>query len=349
MKTYSKIALLSALQQSSDALVSNIPRARIQTQRCMSMSPSDRQSPMTDSYVGRSEDRMRSGPSYADDLEARLSDIDGSRSAGYGSSGVKPSLAKQIFAKSAPTKVQGGTLKTFTFNSPSVDAVHVALKTNGRPLDADIELWQGPDNTPVKMRVYVEDGSKRPFSCMVATPRGPATISLRNIGHMEFPLDANVVADTPDLAALTDTDELRSEPLIIQGGALRTYPFDPMAKSIQILLNTDGRPLNARIELLQGPNNIKQLVELYTEDGMDRPFFMVVESPGSGNVVRIVNTATVEFPLTARVEPYSIDDTYDAFEPTMGGDTDPIMGGSSFGGSFGGGGGGGSFMQNGRW
>jgi len=357
MKTYSKIALISALQQSSDALVSNIPRARIQTQRCMSMSPSDRQSPMTDSYVGRSEDTMRSGPSYADDLEARLSGIDGSRSAGYGSSasGVKPSLAKQIFAKSAPTKVQGGTLKTFTFNSPSVDAVHVALKTNGRPLDADIELWQGPDNTPVKMRVYVEDGSKRPFSCMVATPRGPATIALRNIGHMEFPLDANVVADTPDLAASTDTDELRSEPLIIQGGALRTYPFDPMAKSIQILLNTDGRPLNARIELLQGPNNIKQLVELYTEDGMDRPFFMVVESPGSGNVVRIVNTATVEFPLTARVEAYSIDDTYDAFEPTMGGDTEPIMGGSSFGGgsfgggSYGGGGGGGSFMQNGRW
>ena len=51
-----------------------------------------------------------------------------------------------------------------------------------------------------------------------------------------------MVADTPDLAASTDTDELRSEPLIIQGGALRTCPFDPMAKSIQILLNTDGRP-----------------------------------------------------------------------------------------------------------
>ena len=89
-------------------------------------------------------------------------------------------------------------------------AVHVALKTNGRPLDADIELWQGPDNTPVKMRVHVEDGSKRPFSCVVATPRGPATIALCNIGHMEFPLDANVVADTPDLAASTDTDEIRS-------------------------------------------------------------------------------------------------------------------------------------------
>lgn len=301
---------------------------------------------MTDSYVGSSGDNtIGSGQSYADDLEARLSGLSGRGTPGYESSTVKPSLAKQIFAKQPPVKVQGGTLKTWTFNSPSVAAVHVALKTQGRPLDADIELWQGPDNTPVKMRVHVEDGYKRPFSAMIATPRGGNTIALRNIGHMEFPLDANVVADSPDLAASTDTDDFRKEPLIIQGGALRTYPFDPMVKSIQILLNTDGRPLNARIELLQGPNNIKQVVELYTEDGMERPFFMVVDSPGTGNVVRIVNTATVEFPLTARVEEYSIDDSYDAFEPIMGGDTDPgFMGGNGNSNSAGG-----SFMRNGRW
>ena len=77
---------------------------------------------------------------------------------------------------------------------------------------------------------------------------------------------------------------------------------------MQIALRTDGRPLNARIELLQGPNNNKQVMEVYTEDGSNRPFFVIIDTPGSGNVVRIVNSGTVEFPITASAESYIVDD-----------------------------------------
>merc|ERR1712070_1079571 len=114
--------------------------------------------------------------------------------------------------------VQGSSLRTWSYRSPLVEQVQVVLSTEGRPLDADIELWHGPDNTPCKMRVYVENGQLRPFSAVIETPRGPNTVAIRNIGQLEFPLAADVIADavdnpSPDCIAATTT---------IQGGALRT-------------------------------------------------------------------------------------------------------------------------------
>jgi hypothetical protein len=216
--------------------------------------------------------------------------------------------------------IQGGSLRTWAYRSPAVEQVQVVLSTEGRPLDADVELWHGPDNTPVKMRVYVENGQLRPFSAVVETPRGPNTVAIRNIGQVEFPIAASVVADNIDQPS---PDCLNSS-MTIQGGALRTYPFDPRVDSVQVLLTTDGRPLNARIELLQGPNNNKQVIELYTEDGMDRPFFCFLATPGSGNVVRIVNTAPVEFPMACSVVPHSVNNEM-ASDAVLGGDV--VIGG----------------------
>ena len=65
-------------------------------------------------------------------------------------------------------------------------------------MDADIELWQGPDNTPIKMRAYVEDGRMRPFCAVLETPRGPNTIAIKNIGQIEFPLSATCFANQVD-------------------------------------------------------------------------------------------------------------------------------------------------------
>jgi len=232
-----------------------------------------------------------------------------------------PGLGRGSLQSTIPeVTVQGGSLKTWAFSSPAVERVQVVLKTEGRPLDADVELWAGPDNTPHKMRVYVENGASRPFSAVLETPRGPNTIAIRNIGQLEFPMAAQVEAVSA-VGPLAGEMASGVGSMTIQGGALRTYPFDPMVDSVQVLLRTDGRPLNARIELLQGPNNNKQVIELYTEDGLDRPFYAVMETPGSGNVVRIVNTATVEFPLTASVGPYKTSSrgSYEDMQPVISG------------------------------
>lgn len=199
-----------------------------------------------------------------------------------------------------PIPVQGGSLKTWSFEDPRVQRAQVVLSTTGRPLNTKIELWQGPDNSPYKLDVYLEDGALRPFKGMIELPGGSNTIAVRNEGHLEFPIEAKVEP------GLGDSFMELGKGRIVQGGAVYTTPFDPDVQSVKVVLQTDGRPLTARIELMQGPYNDKQVMEIYTEDGLERPFIAVIETPGVGNVVRLVNTATVEFPLRASVEPFDV-------------------------------------------
>ena len=222
--------------------------------------------------------------------------------------------AAEVFDTAPTVTVQGSTLRTCSFDS-TVDRVQVCLRTEGRPLTANVELWQGPDNTPQKIGVYLEDGADRPFNSIIETPSGTNSIAIRNSGMMEFPLSAAIEPTESLEGRATENPALvlarNSKPRTVQGGAVYTVPFSPGVASVQVCLKTDGRPLNARVELLQGPNNNKQVLELYSEDGRVRPFFAVIETPGSGNVVRIVNTSTVEYPLSAHVEPFMIDPRYE--------------------------------------
>jgi hypothetical protein len=228
---------------------------------------------------------------------------------------------EEAFEEITPVAVQGGSLRTCSF-AEGVDRVTVFLKTTGRPLNANVELWQGPDNAPQKMSVYLEDGSLRPFRCTVESPGSSNAIAIRNTGQMEFPLTAGLECDFTNVIGPAEMLLASSDKRTVQGGAVYTTPFPPSVQSVQIMLKSDGRPLNARVELLQGPNNNKQVMEVYTEDGSVRPFYAIVDTPGSGNVVRIVNTATVEFPLTAAVEAYitdnnAVDESYNRVDGGM--------------------------------
>lgn len=232
------------------------------------------------------------------------------RTTARSSSGIRasdePRPTMEIFDQVDQVTVQGGSLRTCSFDE-AVDRVSVFLKSEGRPLNANVDLWQGPDNAPQKMSVYLEDGSLRPFRATVESPGSSNAIAIRNTGQMEFPLTAGLECDMSNDLSPAELLLVNTDQRTVQGGAVYTTPFPPAVQSVQIMLKSDGRPLNARIELLQGPNNNKQVMEIYTEDGSERPFFAVIDTPGTGNVVRIVNTATVEFPLTAAVDPYIVD------------------------------------------
>merc|ERR1719243_302420 len=90
---------------------------------------------------------------------------------------------------------------------------------------------------------------------------------------------------------ITTTEGVR-----VDGGALRSFPVDPSTKQLEVVLNTDGKQLNARIELLNAPNNPKQTYEIFTNNGELNCLCVCFNIVDSGNTVRVVNLAPVEFP-----------------------------------------------------
>lgn len=231
-----------------------------------------------------------------------------------------------------PTPVQGGSLRTWTTHGTPVGSPvqdhHVTLATDGRPLDASVELWDGPANTPVRMQIYGEDGHERPVRTVMRGRGSPSTVALRNTGPMEFPVAGHVSRTAPpvDAAGMAvdgPTAECFATAKRIQGGAERTYPFDWTVESVQIYITSDGMPVTATIDVLQGPNTVRQGIQLYSDDGREKPIIYVLETPGPGCVVQINNDGPMEYPLAAAAVPHSINtDPSSTF-----GDGRPILGG----------------------
>jgi hypothetical protein len=273
--------------------------------------------------MGAMEDEFRSVAAVAAGLQPRGGSGVMERGAMPMPLGAPPDEVPRSIEMSKTILIQGGTLKTWSFASNLVERVQVYLTTEGRPLDADIELWSGPDNTPVKMRVYSEDGNSRPFNAVIETPHAPNTVAIRNIGQTQFPIAANLVPNEVE----EPISDFASGATMVQGGSMKTFPFESNVQRVEIMMKTDGRPLNARIELLQGPNNNKQVVELYADDGLTRPFFLIVNTIGGGHVVRLENIGPMEYPFTASVQPHFVDDHFGDEGMSY---LDPVVGGNGW-------------------
>jgi len=224
------------------------------------------------------------------------------------SAGMAPSVAHLQGAASQRAvspmmNVQGGSLRTYPTYG---DQVEVGVSSDGRPVDANIELWQGPGNTPFSMRVSGEDGYHRPISAVI--PRGGAysgTMAVRNTGPMEFPMRADVWGSDVNVYHPSPALDMHGQ-TIQGGGALRTYTFDGAVDTVQVMLKSEGLPIYATAEVLQGPNSNRQTIELYTDDGHNKPILYTMETPGYGTTISITNTGPMEYPLTASVVPVAV-------------------------------------------
>jgi len=230
------------------------------------------------------------------------------------SSGSKQAWT-EAFDALEDVRVQGGALKTWSYSDPTVERVYLTMTTEGpmegNPLQCTLELNQGPDNCPQKLQIYSEKGDARPYKMWIETPGDSCAVFIRNTSPVEFPIIAGVGSETPETAVngiLPIADEIyaMSPEQLVQGSAVRSWDLAHEVTSAKIMLKTDGRPLNAQIEMIQGPNAPKYTVDVYTEDGNMRPLTCVFETPGAGNVIRVINKGSLEFPITASVGPTSI-------------------------------------------
>ena len=190
-------------------------------------------------------------------------------------------------------RVEGKTRKTWKFNDLSKDCVQVGLTSEGRPVHADVCLWLGPDWTPFTLKAYSEDGKTRPIQTLIGTRNKAAMIEVRNVFESEFPFKAASNYAAPEMSAKIPPAAAGER---VDGGALRSFPIEPSAKQVEVVLNTDGKQLNARVEILNAPNNPKQTYEVFTNNGELNSLCVCFNIPDSGSTVRIVNLAPVEFP-----------------------------------------------------
>ena len=138
-------------------------------------------------------------------------------------------------------RIEGKTRKTWKFSDFSKDRVQVALTSEGRPVNADVQLWLGPDWTPFTLKAYSEDGKLRPVQTLVGTRNKAAMIEVRNVGEYEFPFSAASNYAQGPMVALASDIPASTPGELVQGGALASFPLEPSAEQLEVVLRTDGK------------------------------------------------------------------------------------------------------------
>lgn len=201
-----------------------------------------------------------------------------------------------------PERCEGLTRKTFNFADTSREIVQLGLASDGRPLKALIETWIGPNWTPYSLKAFSEDGRQFPVQTLIGTRNKAAQVEVRNIGQSAFPFSAACAYASTTLENARSQIDQGVKGRTVQGGAVYILPLDQEMDKVRVYLHTDKLQLNAKIELLNGPNNVKQQYEVFTNNGVLNSCYVVFNTPGGGNSVRIINQASVEYPAYAFID-----------------------------------------------
>eukprot|EP00545_Synedropsis_sp_CCMP1620_P000983 CAMPEP_0119012194 /NCGR_PEP_ID=MMETSP1176-20130426/6140_1 /TAXON_ID=265551 /ORGANISM="Synedropsis recta cf, Strain CCMP1620" /LENGTH=310 /DNA_ID=CAMNT_0006965113 /DNA_START=24 /DNA_END=956 /DNA_ORIENTATION=- len=251
----------------------------------------------------------------------------------FPSSTPSPSLTpvtttvEPMFPLDLPTEIVQGGKTVRTYEMPLwAERVQMEFKTNGRPLKGKVELWLGPLRVTHQMEFDVQDGKATPFRATLKFKMVGQTLKITSSEGQEFPILASIAVPSEErsaeLAKITEgvwnkalpTEKQRLQGGAIQGGggAIRYVDVAPDVDAVQVVFwskDTSKKSLKAKIEVIQGPNNPKQIFDLACGGG-SQPYHCVFETPGPGWQVRVTNKKFMEDGLFEfAVVPYEIGDT----------------------------------------
>jgi len=204
--------------------------------------------------------------------------------------------------KTADIRIEGGnTLKTFQMPSHATRVQYIIKSPGGRPIKAKVELWIGPIRCVHEMIYDCMNGGSFPLRATLEFKRVMPVLKVSACGSYEFPLECGVFVPSPEeskaIGAAT-SDMFYSAPMKDRvqggstidnkGGAIRSFSIDPTWDKTQIMVwskDVGRKSYKTNIEVLQGPNNQKQHINLRC-GGSTQPWHAVIDTPGSDWMIR---------------------------------------------------------------
>merc|ERR1711934_1318019 len=207
---------------------------------------------------------------------------------------------------------------------------------NGRPVKAKVELWIGPIRCVHEMKYDCMNGGSFPLKATLQFKKLAPVLKVSTDSTYEFPLECGVFVPSPDesetIGALTK-DMFYTAPfkervqggstIDNKGGAIRSFNIDPTWEKTQIMVwskDVGKKSFKTNIEVLQGPNNAKQHINLRC-GGSTQPYHAVIDTPGPGWMIRCNSKKYLEDGLfEIAVAPYGDPGDYSPMDAvTMGG------------------------------
>jgi hypothetical protein len=177
--------------------------------------------------------------------------------------------------------------------------------------------WVGPIRRIHSVEIENEDGHQNYYRAMLKFKPGTKSLKISTTGSHEFPLEFG--AEVPNMQRMKESWVATQRVFdmgpktIVQGGSteggggsVRYFNIPDNVESCQMVLwsrDLGKRTVKAKIEVLQGPNSIRQLYNLHC-GGSTQPYHCVIPTPGAGWTIRVIATNYMEFPFEAVVVPY---------------------------------------------